>query len=95
MCDDKNCQSTKCQKQQVSVCDDKNCQSTKPIHMWPMKSAMTSSHMQSVQPAMTQSTYKCSQVRSVSLCDDKNGQSTKKHSYEEYQVGPMYDDSNC
>ena len=75
--------------------DDKSCQSTKSIHMWPVKSAMKCSHMQSVEPAMLQSTYK--KFSQVSLCDDKNCQSTKKHSYEERQIKPisLYIDKNC
>ena len=72
------CQSTKSAK---SVCDDKNCQSTKSVHMWAVKSAMKSYHMNSVEPAMLQPTYK--KFSQVFLCGDKNCQSTKKHSYEE------------
>ena len=85
-----------CQAHVISMDDDKNCQSTKSIHMQPVQSAMKSSYMSSVmksshvwsvQPAMTQSTNKqCSQVRPVSLCGNKNCQSTKKNSYEECQV---------
>ena len=85
------------------LCDDKNFQSTMFVHMWPVKQAMKSSHiwsvtksshMQSVEPAILQSTYK--KFNQVSLCDDKNCQSTKKHSHEECQVRPgsLCDDKN-
>ena len=79
MCYDKNCQSTKSAK---SVCDDKNCQPTQCIHMWPVKSVMKSSYMQSVRPTMLQSKYRTliyeeCKVRPVSLYDDKNCRPTK------------------
>ena len=92
VCDDKECQSTKYAK---SACHDKNCQSTQCIHMWPLKPAIKSNHVQSVRPTPLQSTYqKCSQIRPVPLCDDKNCQYTKKHSYEECHVRPVCDDKN-
>ena len=86
------------------LCDDKNCQSTKSIHMQRVKSAMKSSHMQSVtmsshmwsvEPAMLQSTYKT--FNQVSLCDDKNCQSTKSVFDDKncQSTKPMYDDKNC
>ena len=53
------------QVKQVLLCDDKNCQSTKCIHMWPVKSAMKSRHMQSVEPAVPQKSYKQCQVKSA------------------------------
>ena len=68
-----------CQAHVIPLCNDKKCQSTKSIHMQPIKSAMNSSHMQSVttsshmwsvKPAMLQSTYKM--FNQVSLCNDKN-----------------------
>ena len=55
----------------ISMCDDKNCQSTKCVHM------------QSVKPAMTQSSYK--KFSQLSICDDKNSHSTKS----------LCDDMNC
>ena len=64
---DKNCQST--------LCYDKNCQC---VHMQPVKPAMKSSNMWSVEPAILQSSYKeKNQVKQESVCDDKNCQSTK------------------
>ena len=54
----------------ISIYDNKNYQSTKCVHV------------QSVKPAMKQSTYHFSQI---SLCDDKNCQSTKS----------LFDDKNC
>ena len=67
-----------CTAHDISMHDDKNCQSTKCAHILPVKPAMKSSHLQSVEPAMLQSSYKKKdQVKQVSLCDDKNCKSTK------------------
>ena len=59
-----------CTAHYISIYDNKNYQSTKCVHV------------QSVKPAMKQSTYHFSQI---SLCDDKNCQSTKS----------LFDDKNC
>ena len=48
------------------------------MHLQPVKPAMKSSHMWSVEPAMPQYSYKKKdQVKQVSLCNDKNCQSIK------------------
>ena len=47
-----------CQVNVISLCYDKNCQDTQSVHMWPVKPAMKSSHMQSVRPGILQSSYK-------------------------------------
>ena len=47
-----------CTAHDISMYNDKNCQHTQCVHMRPKKPAMKSSHMQSVKPAVAQSTYK-------------------------------------
>ena len=79
--DDKNCQST--------LCYDKRCQETQCVHIWPVKPAMKSKHMWSVEPAVLPFVYKKkNQMKHISVCDDKNCQSTKSAKY-------ACDDRNC
>ena len=67
--DDKNRQATKCYKKNNSVYSDKNCQESPNVHMWPVKPAQESNHMQSVtrssniKPEMKKNQVVCSQYQ--------------------------------
>ena len=65
-CCEKNCQATRCYKENNLVFDDRNCQSTQYDHM---QTAMKSSNMQLPKPAVP---YKYTR-----LCSNKNCQSTR------------------
>ena len=91
LCNDKNCQSTRCYKikspvKQRSVCSDNNCQEITNVHMQPGKLAKELSKMQLV--------TRSSDKKSIRPASDKNHQAAKCFK-RNCPVRPVGDDKNC